>query len=284
MHDDDAAPLLPKGTIVHLIGFLDTTAANKNPADARNWAGGGRRSIANMFIDLGYRSTPGIHSTPGIKSTPGVQSTPAAALSETSSGTILHVHLNEAGQEVDQQQLSLPVTIGSNLQGPAIVEVAIDNGDAPPLPITAIRLEMRQRRLCFNAPPPPIQPQIHAPSQSQKPPPTQPQKPPSIQSQRTPSTQSQNPPSSQLQAQTLTLYYGDPSLPAPQYGFARLFVETPATATARLGPEQANPLYRPRPDARPLTERHPDTLWVALLAVIALLAIAAFRSAKKLPH
>jgi hypothetical protein len=51
---DDAAPLLPKGTIVHLIGFLDTTPANKNPADPRNWAGGGRRSVANMFIDLGY--------------------------------------------------------------------------------------------------------------------------------------------------------------------------------------------------------------------------------------
>jgi mono/diheme cytochrome c family protein len=54
VYQDDAAPLLPKGTIVHLIGFLDTTAANKNPADPRNWAGGGRRSIANMFIDLGY--------------------------------------------------------------------------------------------------------------------------------------------------------------------------------------------------------------------------------------
>jgi len=52
--DDDAAPLLPKGTIVHLVGFLDTTAANKNLADTRNWAGGGRRSVANMFIDLGY--------------------------------------------------------------------------------------------------------------------------------------------------------------------------------------------------------------------------------------
>ena len=57
VYDDDAAPLLPKGTIVHLIGFLDTTAANKNPADPRNWAGGGRRSIANMFIDLGYSVT-----------------------------------------------------------------------------------------------------------------------------------------------------------------------------------------------------------------------------------
>jgi hypothetical protein len=54
VYEDDAAPLLPKGTVVHLIGFLDTTAANKNVADTRNWAGGGRRSIANMFIDLGY--------------------------------------------------------------------------------------------------------------------------------------------------------------------------------------------------------------------------------------
>jgi len=54
VYEDDAAPLLPKGTIVHLIGFLDTTSSNRNPADPRNWAGGGRRSIANMFIDLGY--------------------------------------------------------------------------------------------------------------------------------------------------------------------------------------------------------------------------------------
>lgn len=51
---DDAAPLLPKGTIVHLVGFLDSTAANKNMADTRNWTGGGRRSVANMFLDLGY--------------------------------------------------------------------------------------------------------------------------------------------------------------------------------------------------------------------------------------
>ena len=51
--DDDHAPLLPKGTILHIIGWLDTTAANRNVADPRNWSGGGRRSVANMFIDLG---------------------------------------------------------------------------------------------------------------------------------------------------------------------------------------------------------------------------------------
>jgi hypothetical protein len=53
-YEDDAAPLLPKGTILHLIGFLDTTPNNKNPADPRNWAGAGRRSVANMFLTLGY--------------------------------------------------------------------------------------------------------------------------------------------------------------------------------------------------------------------------------------
>jgi hypothetical protein len=54
VYADAAAPLLPKGTIVHLIGFLDTTPANRNPVDPRNWSGDGRRSIANMFSDLGY--------------------------------------------------------------------------------------------------------------------------------------------------------------------------------------------------------------------------------------
>ncbi len=52
-YEDDAAPLLPEGTILHLIGFMDTTPGNRNVADTRNWGGGGRRSVANMFIDLG---------------------------------------------------------------------------------------------------------------------------------------------------------------------------------------------------------------------------------------
>jgi hypothetical protein len=52
---DDAAPLLPKGTILHIIGYMDNSAANKNVADPRNWSGSGNRSIANMFLDLGNR-------------------------------------------------------------------------------------------------------------------------------------------------------------------------------------------------------------------------------------
>jgi hypothetical protein len=52
-YDDDYAPLLPKGTILHIIGYMDTTPANRNVPDTRNWSGAGNRSIANMFIDLG---------------------------------------------------------------------------------------------------------------------------------------------------------------------------------------------------------------------------------------
>ena len=52
-YDDDYAPLLPKGTILHIIGYMDNSPANKNVPDPRNWSGSGNRSISNMFIDLG---------------------------------------------------------------------------------------------------------------------------------------------------------------------------------------------------------------------------------------
>jgi hypothetical protein len=52
---DNAAPLLPKGSILHIIGYMDNTPANTNVPDPRNWSGSGNRSITNMFIDLGNR-------------------------------------------------------------------------------------------------------------------------------------------------------------------------------------------------------------------------------------
>ena len=52
-YDDDHAPLLPKGTILHIIGYMDNSPSNKNIPDPRNWQGSGNRSVANMFIDLG---------------------------------------------------------------------------------------------------------------------------------------------------------------------------------------------------------------------------------------
>jgi len=54
-YTDDSAPLLPKGTILHIVGFMDNSPTNKNVPDPRNWQGSGNRSVANMFIDLGMR-------------------------------------------------------------------------------------------------------------------------------------------------------------------------------------------------------------------------------------
>jgi hypothetical protein len=54
-YTDDSAPLLPKGTILHIIGYMNNSPSNKNVPDPRNWQGSGNRSVANMFIDLGQR-------------------------------------------------------------------------------------------------------------------------------------------------------------------------------------------------------------------------------------
>jgi hypothetical protein len=157
---------------------------------------------------------------------------------EMASGTILRVHLIEGGHEIREQRLSIPAVLGANLQEGAQVEVAVDNGDDAPLPITAILLEMRQRKLCFDA-----------------------------------ST-----------ASSPELFYGDPTLPAPQYDVARLFSTSARVVSARLGPEQRNLAYRVRPDTRSITQRHPDLIWIVLLIVVCLLAVVALRSSKTLPR
>jgi hypothetical protein len=54
-YTEDSAPLLPKGTILHIIGYMNNSPGNKNVPDPRNWQGSGNRSVANMFIDLGQR-------------------------------------------------------------------------------------------------------------------------------------------------------------------------------------------------------------------------------------
>jgi hypothetical protein len=49
-YQEDAAPLLPRGTILKVTGYFDNTPANKNVVDPRNWSGLGHRSIDNMLI------------------------------------------------------------------------------------------------------------------------------------------------------------------------------------------------------------------------------------------
>ena len=52
---DHTAPLLPKGTVLHIVGYMNNTKTNPNVPDSRNWQGSGNRSVTNMFIDLGMR-------------------------------------------------------------------------------------------------------------------------------------------------------------------------------------------------------------------------------------
>ena len=56
-YEDGHQPLLPKGTILHIVGYMNNTPDNTNVPDPRNWSGSGNRSVSNMFIDLGMRVT-----------------------------------------------------------------------------------------------------------------------------------------------------------------------------------------------------------------------------------
>jgi hypothetical protein len=160
-----------------------------------------------------------------------------APLAETVTGNILRVHANEAGREIRTEELGFPAILGANLQRAAKVEVDIENGDDQPLPIAQVRLEMRQRELCFDA--------------------------------------------GTARGADLALYYGDPALLGPVYDYERLFVAADRPLAATLGPEQLNPQFTPRPQA-PLsfTERHPQVLWIALIAAICALGLVAIRSSR----
>ena len=48
-YDENSAPILPKGTILHVTAWFDGTAKNPNNIDPRNATIWGRRSVANMF-------------------------------------------------------------------------------------------------------------------------------------------------------------------------------------------------------------------------------------------
>ncbi len=45
---DDIQPLLPAGTMLHVISWHNNTTSNKYNPDPRNWVGFGQRSIDDM--------------------------------------------------------------------------------------------------------------------------------------------------------------------------------------------------------------------------------------------
>jgi len=54
---DDAAPVLPKGTIIHVTAWYDNTKANKNNPDPDQWVGYGDRTVdemAHAWINVVY--------------------------------------------------------------------------------------------------------------------------------------------------------------------------------------------------------------------------------------
>jgi hypothetical protein len=74
---------------------------------------------------------------------------------EQLSGNISRVDLTEAGQQISEEALSVPAILAMTAQENANIEVAIENGDDHPLALRGVRLEMRQRKLCFPVPPAP---------------------------------------------------------------------------------------------------------------------------------
>jgi len=57
VYTDDVAPLLPAGTVLHMIGIHDNTSANRRNPDPLMWVGFGERSVDDMlqvWLDVVY--------------------------------------------------------------------------------------------------------------------------------------------------------------------------------------------------------------------------------------
>jgi len=64
VYADEAAPLLPAGTVLHMIGVHDNTSANRRNPDPSMWAGFGERSVDDMvqvWLDVVYLDDPEFH-------------------------------------------------------------------------------------------------------------------------------------------------------------------------------------------------------------------------------
>ena len=158
---------------------------------------------------------------------------------ETIHGEISRVKLaagSNSGVPIDSRRMNVDAVLGANLRNSATVDLAIENDGNQPLPLRSVRLEMRQRRICFDA---------------------------------------------AASGAPYILMYGDAVLRAPLYNYARLFNSAAQSIVATLGPEQINPSFVARVDRRTYSERHPELLWVGLLAVFAILGSIALRNNRR---
>jgi hypothetical protein len=91
-----------------------------------------------------------------VAATPMQTGLDALGAAEGVSGHIFHVTHDAvagAGPAIDSQATTISTVIGANLRAPAKVTASVDNGAASPLPIARVDLQMRERRLCFEARP-----------------------------------------------------------------------------------------------------------------------------------
>ena len=64
IYADDAAPVLPKGTMIHVVAWHDNTANNKNNPDPNQWVGWGDRTVdemAHAWVNVTYISEEDYH-------------------------------------------------------------------------------------------------------------------------------------------------------------------------------------------------------------------------------
>jgi hypothetical protein len=210
-----------------------------------------RVPVERVSFDLapGYRGNFSREVTIYASSNPDATTSTDSLPVESVTGTISRVHTTQDGHMIDQQELSVPAVLGANLQQPARVWIEIENGDDQPLPIAAVRLEMRQRKICFEAP-------------------------------AAPSTDSGAIHGSDASS-NLALFYGDSRLAAQEYDYALTFVASRAVLAAELGPEALNANYRaPAAETRSFAVRHPEVLWIALIVAICALGVVALKAAR----
>ncbi len=68
-----------------------------------------------------------------------------------SSGTLLRLHATRDGHRIDEEDLAVDAPWMAFAGAATQWTVSIDNGDDAPLALTDVRLEMAERRLCFDA-------------------------------------------------------------------------------------------------------------------------------------
>jgi len=81
IYDDEVAPLLAKGTILHFLAWYDNTKGNKANPDPDQWVGWGDRTVDEMghaWINITYYSDDEFKAEVAARAAKAVNTTAAA--------------------------------------------------------------------------------------------------------------------------------------------------------------------------------------------------------------